>query len=360
MADVPSNVDPATKSFLGKEMYLVVTRPVRSPEIAKRLGDHLAHQIELEKRGIMFAAGPLYPRGSDTPEAGMFVLRASSFEEAEAIAKEDPLHKAGLRTFTLQKWRGKEGRITLTVDFSDQTMKIERATKPAHGDVRLAGADAAAVRLVCQSFLPLGPRHALPRAGPGPGGTGAARPLRNSPVLPGHPGHQGRFPAYRRTGAARVQHRRVRNGILDPRLRCVRGPLRTPPRIADRPRSLSAGKPDLGLGRFVRRLADRPVGAVHRRRVWHYPGPGHRPRRVRRRTPDHGDRLSHHVLRHRRAAGARCRRRPGRPVRLAIGLRVRGHHGPRHRPGGLFSRSGNRVAEPDRDWLDHVLRLSPP
>ena len=56
MADVPSNVDPATKSFLGKEMYLVVTRPVRSPEIAKRLGDHLAHQIELEKRGIMFAA----------------------------------------------------------------------------------------------------------------------------------------------------------------------------------------------------------------------------------------------------------------------------------------------------------------
>jgi release factor glutamine methyltransferase len=40
----------------------------------------------LEKRGIMFAAGPLYPRGSDVPEAGMFVLRANSFEEADAIA----------------------------------------------------------------------------------------------------------------------------------------------------------------------------------------------------------------------------------------------------------------------------------
>src|SRR6187397_1147331 len=112
MADVPSNVDPATKNFLGKEMYLVVTRPVRSPEIAKRLADHLAHQGELEKRGIMFDAGPLYPRGSET-------------EEAEAIANEDPLHKAGLRTFTLQKWRVNEGRITVTVDFSDQTMKID-------------------------------------------------------------------------------------------------------------------------------------------------------------------------------------------------------------------------------------------
>jgi uncharacterized protein YciI len=125
MADAPSNVHPSTTKFLGKEMYLVVTRPVRSPEIEKRLKDHLDHQVELEKRGIMFAAGPLYPRGSDVPEAGMFVLRAKSFEEADAIAKEDPLHKAGLRTYTIQKWRLNEGRITVTVDFSDQTMQIE-------------------------------------------------------------------------------------------------------------------------------------------------------------------------------------------------------------------------------------------
>src|SRR3954468_11504058 len=125
MAEAPSDVHPLTNPFLGKEMYLVITRPVRSPQIAERLADHLAHQVELEKRGIMFAAGPLYPRGSETPEVGMFVLRAGSFEEAEAIANEDPLHKAGLRTFTIQKWRLNEGRITVTVDFSDQTMTID-------------------------------------------------------------------------------------------------------------------------------------------------------------------------------------------------------------------------------------------
>src|SRR5262245_27301721 len=105
MADAPSSVHPLTHKFLGKEMYLVITRPVRSPEIEKRLTDHLAHQVELERKGIMFAAGPLYPKGSQTPEAGMFVLRASSFEEAEAIAATDPLHAAGLRTYTIQKWR---------------------------------------------------------------------------------------------------------------------------------------------------------------------------------------------------------------------------------------------------------------
>ena len=124
MADAPSNVHPLTHKFLGKEMYLVVTRPVRSPEIEKRLSDHLAHQVELERKGIMFAAGPLYSKGSQTPEAGMFVLRAGSFEEAEAICKTDPLHEAGLRTYTIQKWRVNEGSITLKVNYSDQTVEI--------------------------------------------------------------------------------------------------------------------------------------------------------------------------------------------------------------------------------------------
>ncbi len=125
MADAPSSVHPMTQKFLGREMYLVVTRPVRSPQIDdKYLAAHLAHQIELERKGIMFAAGPLYPKGSQTPEAGMFVLRANSFEEAEEICKTDPLHAAGLRTYTIQKWRVNEGTITITVNYSDQTVKI--------------------------------------------------------------------------------------------------------------------------------------------------------------------------------------------------------------------------------------------
>ncbi len=124
MADVPSSVDPAAMKFLGKEMYVCVTRPVRSPEIAKRLGEHLAHLIELEKKGILFAAGPLYPAGSATPEAGMFVIRARSFEEAEAIVRAEPLHRAGLRQYTLQKWRLNEGSYTVTINYSDQSVQI--------------------------------------------------------------------------------------------------------------------------------------------------------------------------------------------------------------------------------------------
>ena len=38
MADVPSSVAPAAMQFLEKEMYVCIARPVRSPEIARRLG----------------------------------------------------------------------------------------------------------------------------------------------------------------------------------------------------------------------------------------------------------------------------------------------------------------------------------
>ena len=125
MTDAPFSVHPLTSKFLGKEMYLVVTRPVRSDMITDALlKAHLENQVDLERRGIMFAAGPLYARGADKPEAGMFVLRAGSFEEAAAIADGDPLHKAGARTYTLQKWRVNEGSITITVNYSDQTAKI--------------------------------------------------------------------------------------------------------------------------------------------------------------------------------------------------------------------------------------------
>jgi uncharacterized protein len=124
MTEAKANVHPLTNRMLGKEMYLVVARPVRSPDIERRLADHLAHQVDLERRGILFAAGPLYAQGADVPEAGMFVLRANSFEEAEAIAKTDPLHVAGLRTFTLQKWRVNEGSMTFKVNYSDQTVEI--------------------------------------------------------------------------------------------------------------------------------------------------------------------------------------------------------------------------------------------
>ena len=72
----------------------------------------------------MFAAGPL-SKEDGTRIGGMFVIRAESFEAARAIADSDPLHKAGLRTYTLTKWTVNEGSYGIRVNYSDQSVTIE-------------------------------------------------------------------------------------------------------------------------------------------------------------------------------------------------------------------------------------------
>src|SRR5262247_4042997 len=60
MANSDQQHHDLTKDFLGKELYVIVTTPVVSrEELDKMLPEHLAHQIKLEKQGIMFGAGPL-------------------------------------------------------------------------------------------------------------------------------------------------------------------------------------------------------------------------------------------------------------------------------------------------------------
>ena len=124
MAEGQEDVNKRLKGFLQKDFYVVVAEPVRSPEILKRIDDHLDAQVALEKEGIMLAAGPLYEKGADAPFAGMFVIRAGSFEEAEKIAAADPLNEAGLRNYTVRRWQVNEGTVTLKVDFSDQSGMI--------------------------------------------------------------------------------------------------------------------------------------------------------------------------------------------------------------------------------------------
>lgn len=111
--------------MLRKRLWVVITKAVAKPEeLSKLLEAHLQHQIRLEKEGIMFGAGPLSnPDGSPTG-TGMIIIRAESEAEARRIADQDPFHSSGLRTYTLQQWSLNEGRLTITVDFSDQSYRF--------------------------------------------------------------------------------------------------------------------------------------------------------------------------------------------------------------------------------------------
>jgi len=116
------------KQALRMELYVYETRLSGDPkEMVTYLPEHLEYQLELERKGIMFGAGPLFeqdkPKGP--PVAGMIIIRADSMEHAREIADADPMHKAGVRSYTLRKWFLNEGSLEVSLKFSKQNFELE-------------------------------------------------------------------------------------------------------------------------------------------------------------------------------------------------------------------------------------------
>ena len=99
--------------------YVIFSEPTDKEGRAGFLKDHLAYVAGLESRGIVFAAGPMLDEAGEKTGTGMIVVRAGNLAEAEAIAREDPFHKLGYRSFRVQPWMINEGGFTLGVTFSD-------------------------------------------------------------------------------------------------------------------------------------------------------------------------------------------------------------------------------------------------
>ena len=116
----------ASKGMLQKQLYAVFTKPAggMGPVLAN-IKEHLDFQCDLERRGIMFGAGPFWT--DDEQEwlgEGMVIIRAGSLAEARRIAAEDPMHKSGARVFTVRPWLLNEGTVTVKVTYSDGRREI--------------------------------------------------------------------------------------------------------------------------------------------------------------------------------------------------------------------------------------------
>jgi uncharacterized protein YciI len=116
----------ASGAMLQKQLYAIFTVPAGGIEpILAQLEAHLAFQIQLERDGIMYAAGPMW--SDDEREwhgDGMVVVRARSRAEAIAIAEQDPMHRSGARRFTVRPWMINEGTMTVRLNMSSQTFAI--------------------------------------------------------------------------------------------------------------------------------------------------------------------------------------------------------------------------------------------
>lgn len=110
------------------DLYVVFTRRIPGVSMVQMrevTADHLAYQVDLERRGVMWGAGPLFtPDDQSWDGEGMVIIRAASLEDAHAIAKADPMHQRGARHFEIRPWLLNEGCLTIKVSFSDGRQAI--------------------------------------------------------------------------------------------------------------------------------------------------------------------------------------------------------------------------------------------
>jgi uncharacterized protein len=86
---------------------------------------HLEYVVGLERRGLVFASGPVTDPDGTFRGEGLTVLRAGSADQARALAGADPFVLAGLRDYTVARWTVIEGAFAVTLRFSDSSFTVE-------------------------------------------------------------------------------------------------------------------------------------------------------------------------------------------------------------------------------------------
>jgi uncharacterized protein YciI len=123
--NVDERIAELTQRMWRRKFYAVLSQPSATPEKLKALlPAHLEYMIGLEKRGALFASGPLADGEGPPTGAGLTILRAASAREAREIAEADPFVSRGLRTFELKEWTIMEGTLGLRVNLSDQSIEV--------------------------------------------------------------------------------------------------------------------------------------------------------------------------------------------------------------------------------------------
>ena len=113
--------------LLAKKLYVVFTSPVNGlGPIMEVLDEHLAYQNKIQDEGIMFGAGPFSDDAEQNWDGdGMVIIRADSMAAAKVIADNDPMHKAGARSYKIRPWLLNEGKVTVDLTFSNKSMAIK-------------------------------------------------------------------------------------------------------------------------------------------------------------------------------------------------------------------------------------------
>ena len=117
----------ASNEMLNKDLYVIFTKPTNGMgPVMENLDEHLKFQVSLEKKGIMFGAGPFWDENEiDWNGEGMVIIRANSINHAKEIANSDPMHSSGARSFIVRPWLLNEGNIEVSLDYSTGKFRLK-------------------------------------------------------------------------------------------------------------------------------------------------------------------------------------------------------------------------------------------
>ena len=90
--------------------------------------EHHDYLVDLERKGILFGAGPFMDEKGERVGVGMLVIRANSTAAAKRIANAEPYTKAGQRIMTVTPWQRNEGTVRLAINFADGELNLDNRT----------------------------------------------------------------------------------------------------------------------------------------------------------------------------------------------------------------------------------------
>jgi uncharacterized protein YciI len=132
MTSPAKQVAAITASLAREQTYVLMMRPnPDAPPIESRDPlriEHHGYLLDLERRGILFAAGPFADRGEKPSGSGMIIIRAASHEDAARIGSQEPYTRDGQRLMDVLPWQRNEGTLKLELRLADGVLKIDDRT----------------------------------------------------------------------------------------------------------------------------------------------------------------------------------------------------------------------------------------
>ncbi len=129
-----SDAEERAKALMAKlqreQCYLIMMRPASDPKEppipqAEMRLEHHEYLADMERRGILFAAGPLRDEEGWKQGHGLLIFRAKTRAEATEWALQEPYTKYGQREIDVIPWQRNEGTTTLNLRLADGVLEMD-------------------------------------------------------------------------------------------------------------------------------------------------------------------------------------------------------------------------------------------